>query len=53
VVLSGHGECLARRALDRLCWNLPVVSLPDAISAGVARAAPAHALALIARGLIA
>ena len=53
VVASGHGECLARRALDRLGWNLPVVSLPDAIGPGPARAAPAHALALIARGLIA
>lgn len=53
VVLSGHGECLARRAIDRLGWNLPVVPLPDVIGPGVARAAPAHALALIARGLIA
>lgn len=53
VVLSGHGECLARRALDRLSVNLPLVSLPDLIGAGAARAAPAHALALIARGLIA
>jgi len=53
VVLSGHGECLARRALDRLGSNLPVVSLPDLVGPGAARAAPAHALALIARGLIA
>ncbi|MFN5757571.1 MAG: hydantoinase/oxoprolinase family protein [Planctomycetia bacterium] len=53
VVLSGHGECLARRALDRLGWHLPVVLLPERIGPGPARAAPAHALALVARGLIA
>lgn len=53
VVISGHGECLARRALDRLGWHVPVVSLPERIGPGPARAAPAHALALVARGLIA
>lgn len=53
MVVSGHGGCLARRAIDRLGWNLPVVSLPDVIGPGAARAAPAHALALIGRGLIA
>lgn len=53
VVVSGHGECLAVRVLDRLGWDLPVVSLPGVIGRGPARAAPAHALALIARGLIA
>jgi probable H4MPT-linked C1 transfer pathway protein len=52
VVVSGHGECLARRVLDRLGWDLPVVSLPEVIGRGPARAAPAHALALVARGLI-
>ena len=53
VVLSGHGECLARRALDRLGWTPTIVSLPAMLGAGVSRAAPAHALALIARGTIA
>ena len=52
VVVSGHGECLARRVLDRLGWDLPVVSLPEVIGRGPARAAPAHALALVARGLV-
>jgi probable H4MPT-linked C1 transfer pathway protein len=53
LVISGHGECLARRALDRLGWHFPVVSLPEQIGPGPARAAPAHALARVARGLIA
>jgi len=52
IVESGHGACLARMALERLGWNLPVVSLPDLIGPGPSRAAPAHALALIARGEI-
>lgn len=52
VVVSGHGECLARRVLDRLGWDLPLVSLPEVIGRGPARAAPAHALALVARGLV-
>lgn len=52
-VISGHGECLARCALDRLGWHVPVVSLNEGIGPGPTRAAPAHALALVARGLIA
>ena len=50
VVLSGHGGCLARRALARLGWDIDIVSLPDSLGADVSRAAPAHALAIIARG---
>ena len=53
VVLSGHGGCLARRALARLGWNVDIVSLPDSLGADVSRAAPAHSLALIARGQLA
>jgi len=49
IVLSGHGDCLARRALARLGWNVDIVSLPDSLGADVSRAAPAHSLALIAR----
>ena len=49
IVLSGHGQCLARRALARLGWNVDIVSLPDSLGADVSRAAPAHSLALIAR----
>jgi len=52
IVESGHGCCLARMALERLGWKLPVVSLPDLIGPGPSRAAPAHALALIGRGEI-
>ena len=50
VVFSGHGEPLARMALDRLGWSLAAVSLPAFVGAAVSRSAPAHALALIARG---
>ncbi|MEI7782725.1 MAG: hydantoinase/oxoprolinase family protein, partial [Planctomycetota bacterium] len=48
LVLSGHGGCLARRALARLGWEVPVVVLPEILGPDVSRAAPAHALALIA-----
>jgi probable H4MPT-linked C1 transfer pathway protein len=50
IVLSGHGACLARRALARVGWEVDLVSLPDALGPDVSRAAPAHSLALIARG---
>ena len=53
IVLSGHGECLARRALARLGWNVDIVSLPESLGVDVSRAAPAHSLALIARGQLA
>jgi len=50
LVLSGHGSPLARAAIERLGWQLPVASLPERLGPAVARVAPAHALALIARG---
>jgi probable H4MPT-linked C1 transfer pathway protein len=50
IVLSGHGACLARRALARVGWEVDLVSLPDTLGPDVSRAAPAHSLALIARG---
>jgi probable H4MPT-linked C1 transfer pathway protein len=50
IVLSGHGECLARRAVARLGWSPTVCSLPAVLGEAVSRAAPAHALAVIARG---
>lgn len=53
VVISGHGERLARMAIDRAGIEGPIVSLPDVLGAGVSRAAPAHALALIAREMLA
>jgi uncharacterized hydantoinase/oxoprolinase family protein len=53
IVLSGHGGCLARRALARVGWDVDLVSLPDTLGSDVSRAAPAHSLALIARGQLA
>lgn len=52
IVLSGHGECLAMRALDRAGWDLPIIRLADSIGPAGARVAPAYALALIATGTI-
>jgi (4-(4-[2-(gamma-L-glutamylamino)ethyl]phenoxymethyl)furan-2-yl)methanamine synthase len=53
IVLSGHGGCLARRALARVGWDVDLVSLTDTLGPDVSRAAPAHSLALIARGQLA
>lgn len=53
LVLSGHGDCLARRSLARLGWEVPTVVLPDILGPDVSRAAPAHAVAMIARGMLA
>jgi (4-(4-[2-(gamma-L-glutamylamino)ethyl]phenoxymethyl)furan-2-yl)methanamine synthase len=50
IVFSGHGERLARMAVDRLGWQVERVSLPDRLGRDVSRSAPAHALALIALG---
>ncbi|NDC63936.1 MAG: S-layer protein [Planctomycetia bacterium] len=52
VVLSGHGACLAKRALDRRGWKVDMVPLVDRLGHGVSRAACAHALALIERRLV-
>jgi uncharacterized hydantoinase/oxoprolinase family protein len=52
VVLSGHGSCLAERALDHLGWKVHAVPLADRLGHGVSRAACAHALALIERGSV-
>jgi probable H4MPT-linked C1 transfer pathway protein len=52
IVLSGHGEALASRALAAAGWNLPIVRLADSLGPAVARVAPAYALALIASGAI-
>jgi probable H4MPT-linked C1 transfer pathway protein len=53
IVLSGHGEPLARMAIASACRQVAVVSLGETLGGAVARAAPAHALALIARGRLA
>ena len=52
VVLSGHGEPLARRALEITWPGIAAVSLADAVGHDASRSAPAHALALIARGAL-
>jgi len=52
VVIAGHGERLARMAIDRAGLSVPIVSLPEVLGTDVSRAAPAHALALIARGML-
>jgi probable H4MPT-linked C1 transfer pathway protein len=52
VVLSGHGGCLTRRALDRVAWQPEVTSLPAILGDAVSRAGPAHAVAAIARGAV-
>lgn len=49
VILSGHGEFLARGALAALEIDVPLVSLARQIGPGPSRAAPAHALAVLAR----
>ncbi len=52
VVVAGHGACLARRALGRTGWRVETVSLAARLGAEVSRVAPAHAVALVARGLL-
>ncbi len=50
VVISGHGEPLARMALEAAAWHPATISLPAMLGVDVSRCAPAHALAMIARG---
>lgn len=50
VVISGRGEFLARRILDELKLKAAVVSLSRELGPELSRCAPAHALAVIARG---
>lgn len=52
IVLSGHGTCLARRALAHLGWPVETISLPDLLGPDASRAACAHAIALIDQGLL-
>lgn len=49
VIISGQGEFLARQLLDRMKLSATVVSLNDQLGLELSRAAPAHALALLAR----
>jgi probable H4MPT-linked C1 transfer pathway protein len=51
VVLSGHGDVLARRSLQRLNWtDCDVVSLHERVGLAASRVGPAYALAELAGG---
>ena len=52
IVLSGHGECLARRVIEAIGWAGKIVSLEACLGPSLARVSPAHGLAMIARGTI-
>lgn len=49
VILSGHGEFVARRALRHCGIEAEIQSLSEQLGADIARCAPAHALAVLAR----
>ncbi|RIK77792.1 MAG: H4MPT-linked C1 transfer pathway protein [Planctomycetota bacterium] len=49
VIISGHGEFLLRRLLERTFPDAVVLSLKDELGAAVSRCASAHALAVLAR----
>lgn len=51
-VLVGHGDGLAERAFARAGIRPRIERLADSVGPGVARAACAHALALVARGML-
>ncbi len=48
VVISGRGEFLARRALERMKSNAKIVSLDEELGPMLSRCATAHALAFLA-----
>ncbi len=49
VVVSGRGEFVARRALERMKVTAPVISLSEQLGPALSRSATAHALAVLAR----
>lgn len=49
IILSGHGEFLARRALEALQLTPLASSLATRLKPSISRCAPAHALAVLAR----
>ena len=49
LVISGRGEFLARRMLDKIKLKANVVSLTRELGPELSRCAPAHALAVLAR----
>jgi hypothetical protein len=48
MVVSGHGDFLVRRVLERLGWQVRLISLAQEIGVGPSRCGPAHALAVLA-----
>ena len=48
VVLSGQGEFLARRLMEKLRIGAELISLSAELGPAVSRCAPAHALAVLA-----
>lgn len=52
IVLAGHGDRLAELALEPVGWRPRIERLADALGPAVARVAPAHALAMLARGAL-
>jgi probable H4MPT-linked C1 transfer pathway protein len=49
IVLSGQGEFLARRVIEKLRIGVELVSLAEKLGPSVSRCAPAHALAVLAQ----
>ncbi len=49
IVMSGQGEFLARRLLDRMRLKADVISLAEKLGPDVSRCATAHALAVMVR----
>ena len=52
IVLAGHGDRLAELVLARVGWRPRIERLADALGPAVSRVAPAHAVALLARGAL-
>ena len=48
IVVSGQGEFLARRVIQRLGLRMPLIGLSEILGPALSRCAPAHALAMIA-----
>jgi uncharacterized hydantoinase/oxoprolinase family protein len=49
IVISGRGEFVARRAIERMKLSSKVISLSTELGPELSRTATAHALAVIAR----
>jgi hypothetical protein len=49
VIVSGQGEFLARRVVERMRMDVSVISLSEELSESISRSATAHAVAVLAR----